>query len=370
MKVRLLHTLAADGRTSSEVYATELASALGRLGAADLDLTHYRPRGALRSMVDRPNIAARVAGYVDHYVGYPLRARAGTADVHHLIEHGYGHLALCLPPARTVVTFHDAMLMKLEARELPTAIYPRVSMLANRPKTHGLQRAARVIAVSQRSREDLLRFTNCEPAKVSVVYEGVSAAFRPAEEPRGNLGSRPVRILHVGHCGFYKNIETILHTIAALSRRLEHPVEFIKAGGAFTRDQQALIARLRIAEQVRWLGSVPGDSLPAVYRSADVLLMPSLYEGFGFPALEAMASGVPVVTSNAGALPEVVGDAGLMADPLDVDGYAHAIVRVLTSSELREGMRARGIARAASFTWERAAAATLDVYRRVHEEAS
>ncbi len=374
MRVRMLHTLPADGRTSSEVYAGELAGALARIGATDLELTHHRPGEPARSLLAGLNAglnaAARLGTYIDHYVAYPWRAAAEAADVHHVIEHGYGHLALRLPARRTVVTFHDAMLMKLQARELPTPYYPRSSFLAHRFSIAGMERAAHVVAVSNQSRADLLRFTDCDPARVSVIHEGVSPSFRPSPRTDAGEARGTVRILHVGHCGFYKNIETILRVIAALRRRSECSVEFVKAGGAFTLDQRALIARLDIDDRVRWLGNVPAPDLPGVYGSADVLLMPSLYEGFGLPALEAMACGTPVVASNAGALPEILGDAGLLAHPLDVDGLAAQVTRVLTEPGLRAEMRHRGITRAANFAWERTAQATLEVYRRVQEEAS
>jgi glycosyltransferase involved in cell wall biosynthesis len=372
MRVRMLHTLPGDRRTSSEVYARELSSALRRIGATDVELVHHHPTEPARTLAGRRVGLARVAGYFDHYVHYPWRAGAGRADVHHVIEHGYGFLTLRLPPERAVVTFHDAMVMRMQARELPVAPPSRLPLLANRLRIAGIERAAHVIAVSEQSRHDLLRFTNCDPARVSVIHEGVSPLFRPvAPEGRNNRCDRNVvRVLHVGHCGFYKNIETILRVVAALDNRLEFAVEFVKAGSAFTPDQRALIARLGIADRVRWLGHAPTADLPSVYASADVLLMPSLHEGFGLPVLEAMACGTPVVASNAGALPEVIGDAGLTADPLDVDGLAGAIARVLVDPGLRAELRRRGLARAATFTWERTAEATLDIYRRVHEEAS
>ncbi|MBI5287632.1 MAG: glycosyltransferase family 4 protein [Chloroflexi bacterium] len=368
MKVRLLHTLPAARRTSSEVYASELTAALQRSAPPDLQLAHYYPRDLARASA--PQQLARLAGYVDHYATYPWRAAAAPADVHHIVEHGYAHAALRLHAQRTVVTFHDAMLMKLAARELPVDLLPRLSIFANRSNLAGMRRAARIIAVSESSRQDLLRFTDIDPARVAVIHEGVSAGFRPCPQEARPVPGAPIRVLHVGHCAFYKNIDTVIRVVAALSRRLEHPVELVKVGGTFSPAQRELIARLQLGDRVRELGVVAAPDLPRVYRSADLLLMPSLHEGFGFPVLEAMACGTPVVASNAGSLPEVVGEAGLMADPLDIEGLVEASVRVLTDDHLREDLRRRGIERAARFTWERTAAATLDVYRSVHEEAA
>ncbi len=366
----MLHTLPGDRRLSSEVYAGELAAAIGHVGSGDVEVTHVRPESTCWRALRRPRLAQRFGAYLDHYVGYPWRARGGAADVHHVIEHGYAHLALCLPPERTVVTFHDAMLLKLAARELPVAFHPRLSMLANRLNVAGLNRAARIITVSEASRRDLVRFIGCDPARVSVIAEGASPRFTPDVRPRLRMPSAPARILHVGHCGFYKNIEAILRALPDIARRVPGGVEFIKAGGPFTAEQRALIARLGVGDRIRHIGVVHDAQLPEVYRGADLLVMPSLHEGFGLPVVEAMASGTPVVASNAGSLPEVVCDAGITVAPDDVAGLADACVRVLTDPLLCDEMRRRGIDRARSFTWERAASATLEVYRGVYEEAA
>jgi glycosyltransferase involved in cell wall biosynthesis len=368
VKVRLFHTLPADHRVSSEVYAGELTSALHRIAGGDLKVTHCTPPGVVHRAIPGPAFAARFAGYVDHYAGYPWHARRDAADVLHIVEHGYAHLALRLPAKRTVVTFHDAMLMKLKAHELPVAAYPRMSILANRLNLAGIARVARVIAVSEDSRKDLLRFTNCDPARVVVVPEGVGPQFRPCGPAHVRPAGAPLRILHVGHCGFYKNVEAVLRALPLIAGRLGRPVELVKVGGGFTSEQRALISRLRIGDRVRHVGMVPAAELPGVYRSADVLLMPSLHEGFGLPVLEAMACGTPVVASDAGSLPEVVGEAGLLVHPTDIDGLADASVRVLSDPALRDELRRRGIERAGAFTWDRAAAATLNVYSSVYEE--
>ena len=369
MKVSIFHTLPGDQRISSEVYAGALTSAVQEMASPGLELNHVLPRATLWRATSMRAVA-RLAGYVDHYVAYPWRARTENADVYHIVEHGYGHLALLLPPERTVVTFHDAMLLKLGARELPVRVCPRLSMLANRLNVAGITRAARVIAVSENSRMDLIRFTGCDPARVRVIPHGVARRFSPAvvePPPRPDV---PARILHVGHCGFYKNIEAILWALPKIRDRLGRAVEFVKVGGRFTPQQTDLIARLNIGGDVHHLGMISEEDLPRVYRSADVLMMPSFHEGFGLPVLEAMACGTPVVASDAGSLPEVLGDAGLTANPTDVEGLADACVRVLGDPVLRGDLRRRGIERAAAFSWQRTAAATLDVYRSVYEEAA
>jgi alpha-1,3-rhamnosyl/mannosyltransferase len=128
-----------------------------------------------------------------------------------------------------------------------------------------------------------------------------------------------------------------------------------------------LAAELGLGDVVRWVGHVTDGELLAAYREADLLVHPSTYEGFGLPVLEAMACGVPVVCGNAGALPEVAGDAALLVDPADPRALAEAIRRVLTDRGLARDLAARGLRRAAAFTWERAARETLEVYRAALE---
>ena len=372
MKVCLFRTILGEGRTSSEVYASALASGLRRIVKNRAEVSQWAPAGRWRRASGRVRPLARLAGYIDRYVSYQWQVRGQDADVNHIVDHGYGHLAFSLDPRRTVVTFHDAMLLKLQARELPTDAYPWFTMRGHSLSLAAIRRVARVIAASESSRADLLRLGGCPPERVRVVPHAVSGLFRPPVEPRADNGKvpsdRPVRILHVGHCGPYKNIEAILRSIPPVSRRLGHRVVFTKVGGPFTKDQRAMIARLGIQEQVQHLGMVPLADLPRAYVEADILLMPSLYEGFGLPALEAMACGTPVITSNQGSLPEVVGDAGLLVEPQDIEGIAAAVERVLTDAVLRAKLRRRGLERARIFTWERTARETLAVYEEIHEE--
>jgi glycosyltransferase involved in cell wall biosynthesis len=368
MLVRLFHTLASEGRTSMEVYARQLAAALPGV-ANGLTVDHWRVSGRLRGAASRLGPLAPLAGYVDRYGLYQWCVRGKDADVNHVVDHGYGHLGFSLNPRRTVVTFHDAVLLKLEARELPTDTYPRISILGHKLSLRAITRVARVITPSESSRSDFLRFTDYRPDQVRVVPQGVSDQFRPLGDADDGTRSRePVRLLHVGHCGPYKNIEGILRALPRIRRRLAAPVVLTKVGGQFNPGQRALIRQLGIDDAVHHVGAIPLDDLVRTYARGDVLLTPSLYEGFGMTALEAMACGTPVVASNVGSLPDVVGDAGLLVPPTDIEAIADAVVRVVTDRELRDTLRQRGLERARSFTWERTARETLAVYREIHEE--
>jgi glycosyltransferase involved in cell wall biosynthesis len=171
-------------------------------------------------------------------------------------------------------------------------------------------------------------------------------------------------ILHVGSIGPRKNLPTVVRSLAAL-RAAGIPAWLLQVGGAFSEVQTAEIAALGVREWVTPLGATHEDILRSAYGAADVLLFPSLYEGFGFPILEAMASGLPTIASSAGALPEVGGDAGVIVDGHETEPYVTALRRVLDNPSWRDQLVSRGKARAQGFTWAAAARKTAEVYRKI-----
>jgi glycosyltransferase involved in cell wall biosynthesis len=363
LRVSMFHTLAAEDRISMEVYARQLATSLRAAGVDVVDIwPPANPWKGSRGL-------AHARAYFDRYVRYQAAASRAGSDVNHIPDHGYGHLAFSLDPRRTVVTFHDAMLLKLGAGELVSKRLPRSTIAGHRFGLRAIRRVARVITDSSSARDDFLRFQDYPAERVIAIPLAASPSFHPPAV-RESYPPREFTILHVGHSGFYKNIEAILRALPLIQQRLERPVRFSKVGGHFTPAQEDLIAKLGISRSVESLGTLSDNSLAEVYRTSDVLVMPSLHEGFGLPILEAMASGTPVVASNRGSLPEVVGDAGLIVEPDDIEAIAGAVVRLITDSQLRADMIARGIDRARQFTWERTAQLTLGVYRAVAAEAS
>jgi glycosyltransferase involved in cell wall biosynthesis len=372
VRVRLFHTLPSEGRTSSEVYAHELGQALRALPEAAADITDFPALAGAGSAGHGP-ISGPVRRYADRYLHYQWQARRRSADVNHIVDHGYGHLAFSLDPRRTVVTFHDALLLKLAARELPVSSLPRLTIAGQRLSLRAIRRCAQVITGSDSARRDFLRFVPYDPARVTTIYYGVADLFSSGRADRsgdrlGEVGERAPRLLHVGHCGFNKNIEGILQALPGISRAVGRPALFVKVGGPFSARQIALIRKLGLDAQIQHLGHVPRAQLPGLYADADVLLMPSLHEGFGLPVLEAMACGTPVVASRAGGLPEVAGDAALLVEVQDPAGLVDATVRVLTDATLRADLQRRGVERARLFTWRETALRTWRVYERVYLE--
>ena len=231
-----------------------------------------------------------------------------------------------------------------------------------------LRRARRVIAVSESTRQDLARLYGLAPQRVDVVHNGVDAAFRPlpageVEAFRSRKGLPERFLLFVGTLEPRKNIVRLVEAYAQLPRP-RIPLMLVGGKGWFYEEISARVEELDLADEVRFVGYIPAEELPLWYNAAEALAYPSLYEGFGLPALEAMACGTPVVTSGTSSLPEVVGEAGMLVEPTDVAALAGALQQVLEDGDLQEQMRTAGLARAASFSWQRTARETVKCYRR------
>jgi glycosyltransferase involved in cell wall biosynthesis len=267
------------------------------------------------------------------------------------------------PGAWRITTIHDAF----------AYIYPeKHNRLDNwRYRWHlpyAARRADAVITPSECSRCDLMHYLGLASARVQVVPEGVDLRFRPiaAEACRAVLSRYAVRapyLLYVGGINARKNIARLFEAYVRLSD--QHPALTLVIGGKRqwqTGEIDTTLRRLDLMDHVHYTGYIDDRDLPALYSAAEVFVFPSLYEGFGLPVIEAMSCGTPVVTSNVSSLPAVAGGAALTVDPLDVDGLAHAIDRVLTDTALDMELRRHGLERAAQFTWEVAARSTLAIY--------
>jgi glycosyltransferase involved in cell wall biosynthesis len=264
-------------------------------------------------------------------------------------------------PGASVVTIHDLGYLHFPA-EHPLA----TRLLRQYSNRWSARRASKVVAISGTTRDDLVRLDSVDPRRVTVVHHGRAPWFRPVADAdliaaiRARYDLDRPYFLFVGTLQPRKNLERLL---AAFDRTAEvRPdlvLALVGAGGWQPERLEHALARVRARDRVRLLGYVQDDDLPSLLCGSLGLAFPSLYEGFGLPALEAMACGVPVLTSSTSSLPEVVGEAGLLVDPLDVDAIAGGLARLADEPDLRRLLGERGLARAASFTWERSARETL-----------
>lgn len=302
----------------------------------------------------------------------PITLWTGRADLYHSPDY-------TLPPrlgGRAVVTVHD-----LSYEAMPEVHLRRLRTYLQAAVPRAIRQADHVFADSRSTREQIIHYYGTDAAKVSVIYPGVEARFRPLDgavaADRAALdGVRaaydlPDRfLLTLGTLEPRKNQITALRAAARVIRESEPTLTLVIAGGGgWLGQREALereVAALGVEGRVQFTGFVDDRHLPALINLAEILLYPSLYEGFGLPVLEALACGTPVVTARNTSLPEAGGRAArYIADPLDDQALAVEIQRLLSDPDARESARSAGLAHAADFTWIHTARAVLDGYRRV-----
>ena len=271
------------------------------------------------------------------------------------------HVLPLVTPSRSVVVVYD-----VGHRYFPRAHRITEWLYVEWAIRRHVRIATRLLTISEATRRDLVRLYGADPARIAVAYPAVEERFKPATDDdiarvraRYGLGQRYV--LHLGTIKPRKNLPRLMRAFASASLP---PDTQLALGGTTTFGAGSVdraIEQAGIADRVRRLAYVPDADLPALYSGAACVAIVSLYEGFGMPALEALACGAPLVASNRGSLPEIVGDAALVVDPLDVGSIATGLERAVGDAALRDVLRAGGPRRAAQFDWASAARATQQV---------
>lgn len=282
------------------------------------------------------------------------------------VYHSPYYLMPYRPGVPTLATVYDLIPLLF-----PQIVSPRARLLFRWTMALALRAASHIIAISQATRHDLLAFFRPSPQKVTAIPLAADPGFhpRPATEVERVCRKYALPEEYVLYLGINKPHKNLVRLIDALSQIQHHVSRFtlVIAGvwDSHYPEPRQRVEALGLENGVRFLGPVPEEDLPALYAGAALFVFPSLYEGFGLPALEAMACGVPVACSNTSSLAEVVGDAALTFDPTNVDVIADALNRLLADADLRADLRQRGLRRAAQFSWERTARQTLELYRSV-----
>jgi glycosyltransferase involved in cell wall biosynthesis len=290
----------------------------------------------------------------------PAEFATGPIDIFHAPN-------FVLPPLRkatSILTVHDlAFLIHPECADERLAAY------LGRVVPRSALRADFIVTDSESTRNDVICLLDVNADRVFVVPGGVSSAFTPADDQRvtavRSTYDLPLPyILAVGVIEPRKNLPRLIDAFTRFKVRTGAPHELVIAGGRgwLSEETYRRAAQSTFEPDIRFTGYVPDDDLRALYTGAEVFVYPSLYEGFGLPVLEAMACGAPVICSNTSSLPEVASGAAELVGPEDPDEIATALETVTSNGELRSSLRARGTARAAEYTWERAARQLLDVY--------
>jgi glycosyltransferase involved in cell wall biosynthesis len=352
MRVLLIHH--APARTGVASYVSNLRRELEAIHGACVSIADISDPSGL-GLVSSPGHKLRRSVEL---VGGLLRLPGGF-DVYHATDQFLSITRALVGPA--VVTVHDAAGF-LSISDLPWKAEFKLNALAARS-------AEMIICPSEFARQEAITQLRLKSSRTRVIRHGISGAFfkRDRAECRKRLGLAPEMraILSVATTLKHKNLPTLLKAFSLVLRQ-DSKARLIRIGAPnpSTPELDRLARDLGISDAIVYMRATE-EMLPLAYNAADVFVHTSTYEGFGFPALEAMASGTPVVTSSAASLPEVVGHAGLIVDPFDAERFAAEMVRILNSRDLAETLSEAGVQRSRAFNWAACARETYEVYRAV-----
>lgn len=300
-------------------------------------------------------------------VTLPNRLARSKAQIVHFTK-GAVPMRKVLP---TVVTIHDIIPVFFPASQAPLQrlLWPRTLRRAALKSDH-------IITISEASKRDIVEQFGVEASKITVTPEAVDLEKLKSQNAKVKTEEKPY-ILFVGTRDIRKNVPLLIRAFARIAEDIPHQLVIAGRPALKRSDDRKQAQELGLEKRVTWLDFVPDEDLPILYAGADLFVWPSVYEGFGLPPMEAMASGVPVIVSNGGALPEVVGSAGeivafseqninqrILDEPFE-EALAARMLAVLEDEKKRAAMRQLGLERVKQFSWRSVAEQTLEVYRRV-----
>lgn len=319
------------------------------------------------------NIGTRLV----HFSGYMYRAASTFVPVPYShffgrddqVTHFFNYI---VPPGvhgKTVVTVHDMVY-----KAFPETVRGRTKLMLNMGLKQSMKRADIIVTDSEFSRSEIIKYFPQHKKKIRVVPCGVDLEkFKPCEEPeripavKKSLGIEGDYFLYVGTIEPRKNLERLINAYYAFTKKVKNAPKLVLAGGKgwlydsiFQR-----VTDLNLTEQVIFTKYVPAEDMNPLMCGALAFVFPSIYEGFGMPPLEAMASGVPVLCSNAASLPEVTGDCAVICDPYSEDSITDGLIRLSSDESLRKDLSRRGLERAKSFTWDKSAEMLYNIYKEL-----
>ena len=354
---------------SMDVYADGLVSGLKTI-RPDWEIVELSPGNTPSNKGNA--ILNGLKKYYQRYWQYPIEVKSHKADIFHIIDHSDGHIAYWLRKANqlNVVTCHDLINLLQPENISDQAKLPLISTAIWKYAVQGIRQADHIVTVSAHTAKDVTQLLNIQPEQITVAPNAVESLFQPLPpeqlvklRQRYRISPDTTCLLNVGSNHPRKNVFTILRTLQALKQK-ELPVHLLKTGADFTSEQKVFLQTHNLEGCVTYVGKPNRATLVEIYNAADILLSPSLYEGFGITVLEAMACGTPVIASNVTSLPEVVGDAGVLVNPTDVDAISAAVYRLREDLAYRQGLIKAGFARAKAFTWEKTAERVAEVYEK------
>ncbi|GAB1420971.1 glycosyltransferase family 1 protein [Anaerolineales bacterium] len=297
----------------------------------------------------------------------PIEYFCGNTDLFHATD-------FVLPPTKsttkTILTVHDLSFVRV-----PETASPALKSYLDYVVPRSIKAANHILADSQATKEDLMEIYKTPEEKISVLLSGIDESFEPITDIRTIqsikeqylIPNKPY-LFTVGTVQPRKNYSRVIHALANL-RKQGHDLILVIAGGKgwLEDEMHYTIHETHMDDYVFLIGYADDEDLSALYSGSECVVFPSLYEGFGFPVLEAMACGKPVITSNISSLPEVAGDAAIMIDPYDVNALTKAIIDIIENTSLREDMIQRGFQHLQNFSWSKSADQLQNLYTRILE---
>lgn len=357
---------------SMDVYADNLVAELTKI-KPNWEIVEVSPQPWSDEDGDIWHSGNPLRKFYERFYHHPRVVNQIEADLFHIIDHTDGHLAYGLKKIGkpVVVTCHDLVqfvypeILKNEAK------IPAFSMAVWQYCVKGINAAERTIAISSNTARDIECWLNIEANKISVVPNGVGSECRILfEEIVAGWRQKYIKsdteicLLHVGTNHHRKNVETVFKVVKALVK-LNVPVRLWKVGEDFYPEQKQYIQENNLTKYITLINCPSREDVIKFYNAANILIAPSLYEGFGLTALEAMACGTPVITTNVSSIPEVTGNAAVLVKPTDVNAMTQAVLRIDGDAAFRQDLINKGLARAREFTWKRTAEQTAEVYERI-----
>lgn len=364
-RVTLFRDFLEDGRASMDFYADCVRDALMDNPQAPFKVEEFTPR--LSWYDKRGGKPSLWQMRFERYISYPIQARSRRGGINHIVDHSYGHLVHVLDSRRTVVTVHDVISLLAWRGVIPNHGVRHRPLLAEYA-LNAAKKAARVVAISENTKRDLVAHLGFRENQISVIHMGLSAFFLRLDDAarrqaRASFGfAEDAKIILITGWQHYKNHGACAQAFATLTRkRPEAELRLVRLGKK-TAEWQNIKAEHQITEHaidIEWLSE---SRLVELYNAADVLFFPSIYEGFGWPPLQAMACGVPVLCSAAGALQEVVSDAAIVVGCNDIAAMVDGLERLIWNQQQRAEYIERGLRRAERFSWRRNAEELSRIY--------
>ena len=315
--------------------------------------------------------------YYQRYWNYPQYVKKQDVDIFHVIDHSDGHLAYFLKDTGkpVVVTCHDLVNFVQPENARTQARIANVSMAVWKWAVKGLCKADHIISVSNYTAKDVKQILNIKSERITIVPNAVEPRFHKlsaleiaAFRQQHKISPEKICLLNVGSNQPRKNVITVLKVLKVLKDK-GLPIQLLRTGPDFSEEFKTFIQTHNLSDYITDFGRPDNNTLTKIYNAADILVSPSLYEGFGMTLLEAMACGTPVITSNVTSLPEVAGDAGIVVNPTDVEGIVEAVSCLQNDDEYRKLLIEKGLKRVKLFTWENTAEQVAQGYEKLLQQA-